>query len=102
MFIATTIVSGLLALVLVASAGAKLAKMPQVMDVMTTVEFPQDKLWLAPLRDNGAWVAGRWMQGRSCHGRAWPDLPKSRVAINASMLHCLQRGGCGGFGVAAH
>jgi uncharacterized membrane protein YphA (DoxX/SURF4 family) len=46
MFIATAIVSGLLALVLVASAGAKLAKVPQVMEVMTTVGFPQDKVWL--------------------------------------------------------
>jgi hypothetical protein len=46
MFIATAIVSGLLALVLVASAGAKLAKAPQVMGVMTTVGFPQDKVWL--------------------------------------------------------
>jgi uncharacterized membrane protein YphA (DoxX/SURF4 family) len=46
MFVATAIVSSLLALVLIASAGGKLAKSPQVATVMTTVGFPQDKLWL--------------------------------------------------------
>jgi hypothetical protein len=46
MFIATAIVSILRALVLMASAGAKLAKSPQAMEVTTTVGFPQDKLWL--------------------------------------------------------
>jgi uncharacterized membrane protein YphA (DoxX/SURF4 family) len=46
MFIATAIVSALLALVLFGSAGAKLAKAPQIVDSMTTVKFPLDKLWL--------------------------------------------------------
>jgi uncharacterized membrane protein YphA (DoxX/SURF4 family) len=46
MHIATTIVSSLLALVLVGSAGAKLTKAPQVVDTVKTVEFPLDKLWL--------------------------------------------------------
>jgi uncharacterized membrane protein YphA (DoxX/SURF4 family) len=46
MFIATAVVSVLLALVLVASGGAKLAKSPQVMPIMETVGFPADKVWL--------------------------------------------------------
>jgi hypothetical protein len=44
--ITTAIVSVPLAVVLMASAGAKLAKSPLVMEVTTTVGFPQDKLWL--------------------------------------------------------
>jgi hypothetical protein len=46
MFIATAIVSVLLAVVLTASAGAKLAKSRLIMEVTTTVGFPDDKLWL--------------------------------------------------------
>jgi uncharacterized membrane protein YphA (DoxX/SURF4 family) len=46
MFIATAIVSALLAVVLLASAGAKFAKYSPVMDTMATVGFPQDKVWL--------------------------------------------------------
>jgi hypothetical protein len=45
-FVATAIVSSLLALVLVVSAGGKLTKSPQIMTVMTTVGFPEGKLWL--------------------------------------------------------
>jgi hypothetical protein len=46
MFIATMIVSGLVALILVVSASAKLAKSAQIMAIMATVGFPEDKLWL--------------------------------------------------------
>jgi uncharacterized membrane protein YphA (DoxX/SURF4 family) len=46
MFIAAAIVSSLLALTLIASGRGKLVKDPQQMKVMTTVGFPEDKLWL--------------------------------------------------------
>jgi hypothetical protein len=46
MFAVAAVVSGLLALALVASGSAKLAKSPQVMEVMARVKFPHDKVWL--------------------------------------------------------
>lgn len=46
MFVAAAIVSGLLAAALIASARGKLVKDKNVIDVMTKVEFPLDKLWL--------------------------------------------------------
>jgi len=46
MLVATVIVSSLLALVLVGSAGAKLAKSPAVMGTTASVGFPEDRVWL--------------------------------------------------------
>ena len=46
MFAATVIVSSLLALTLIASAGAKLARIPRIMTVMAAVGFPENRLWL--------------------------------------------------------
>jgi uncharacterized membrane protein YphA (DoxX/SURF4 family) len=46
MFIAAAIVSSLLAVVLVASARGKLVGESNVIEVMKTVQFPLDKLWL--------------------------------------------------------
>ena len=46
MFIATAVVAGLLALVLAASGQAKLAKNPAVMQGMSTVGVPGDRVWL--------------------------------------------------------
>jgi uncharacterized membrane protein YphA (DoxX/SURF4 family) len=46
MFIAAAIVSSLMALALVVSGRGKLVKDPQQMKTMTTVGFPEDKLWL--------------------------------------------------------
>jgi uncharacterized membrane protein YphA (DoxX/SURF4 family) len=46
MFIATAVVSSLMALALIASARGKLVKDPQVMKIMTRVGVPEDKLWL--------------------------------------------------------
>lgn len=46
MFVAAAIVSTLLALALLASGRGKLVRDPQVMQVMTRVGVPEDKLWL--------------------------------------------------------
>jgi uncharacterized membrane protein YphA (DoxX/SURF4 family) len=46
MFLATAVVSGLLAAALVLSGRGKLVKDPQQMKTMSTVGFPEDKLWL--------------------------------------------------------
>jgi uncharacterized membrane protein YphA (DoxX/SURF4 family) len=46
MFIATAVVSALLAALLVFSATGKLRKDPTQLKVMETVGFPVDKLWL--------------------------------------------------------
>jgi uncharacterized membrane protein YphA (DoxX/SURF4 family) len=46
MFILTAIVSTLLAVILLVSAGGKLAKNPGIMEVMATVHFPESRLWL--------------------------------------------------------
>ena len=46
MFLATAIVSGLLAAVLLLSGRGKLVKDPQQLKTMSTVGFPEDRLWL--------------------------------------------------------
>jgi uncharacterized membrane protein YphA (DoxX/SURF4 family) len=46
MFIAAAIVSTLLAVALVVSARAKLVRNPQLVEGMTRVGVPEDKLWL--------------------------------------------------------
>jgi len=46
MFVAAAIVSALLAVTLVNSARMKLTRNEPVIDVMTRVKFPLDKLWL--------------------------------------------------------
>ncbi|MCW2794987.1 DoxX family protein [Nocardioides sp.] len=46
MFIATIIVSSLLALALVISGAAKLTKNPQLVEGMATVGVPEHRLWL--------------------------------------------------------
>jgi uncharacterized membrane protein YphA (DoxX/SURF4 family) len=46
MFLAAAIVSGLLAAALLLSGRGKLVKDPQQMKTMSTVGFPEDKLWL--------------------------------------------------------
>jgi hypothetical protein len=46
MFIATAVVSGLLALALLASSRGKLVKDPQVMKVVTTVGVPENRRWV--------------------------------------------------------
>ena len=61
MFIAAAIVSGLLAAALIASARGKLVKDQSVIDVMTKVKFPLDRLWLlatAELAGAAGLVAG--------------------------------------------
>jgi uncharacterized membrane protein YphA (DoxX/SURF4 family) len=45
-FVATAIVSSLLALLLIASGRGKLLKEPQQMEIMRSVEFPDDTVWL--------------------------------------------------------
>jgi uncharacterized membrane protein YphA (DoxX/SURF4 family) len=45
-FVATAIVSSLLALLLIASGRSKLLKEPRQMEIMRSVEFPDDKVWL--------------------------------------------------------
>jgi hypothetical protein len=46
MFAATAVVSGLLAAALLLSGYGKLAKDPRQLKTMTTVGFPEDRLWL--------------------------------------------------------
>jgi uncharacterized membrane protein YphA (DoxX/SURF4 family) len=46
MFIAAAIVSGLLAVALIASGRGKLVKDPRQMKTMGTVGFPEERLWL--------------------------------------------------------
>jgi uncharacterized membrane protein YphA (DoxX/SURF4 family) len=46
MFLAAAIVSGLLAAVLLLSGRGKLVKDPQQLKTMSTVGFPEDRLWL--------------------------------------------------------
>jgi uncharacterized membrane protein YphA (DoxX/SURF4 family) len=55
MFIVTAVVSVLLAAALIGSGSGKLAGVKNVLDAMTTVRFPLDKLWvLAGLEFAGA------------------------------------------------
>jgi uncharacterized membrane protein YphA (DoxX/SURF4 family) len=51
MFIAAAIIAGLLALLLAASGQAKLAKNPAVMQSMTTVGVPEDRVWLLSIAE---------------------------------------------------
>ena len=46
MFIACVVLSGLLALALLASGRGKLIKDPAQLETMARVHFPEDKLWL--------------------------------------------------------
>jgi uncharacterized membrane protein YphA (DoxX/SURF4 family) len=46
MFIATIVIAALLAVLLAFSATGKLRKDPAQLEVMRTVKFPADKLWL--------------------------------------------------------
>jgi uncharacterized membrane protein YphA (DoxX/SURF4 family) len=46
MFLAAAVVSGLLAAALLLSGRGKLVKDPQQMKTMSTVGFPEDRLWL--------------------------------------------------------
>jgi len=50
-FVATAIVSSLLAALLIASGRSKLLKEPQQMAIMRSVEFPEDKVWLLALAE---------------------------------------------------
>jgi uncharacterized membrane protein YphA (DoxX/SURF4 family) len=52
-FIAAAIVSSLLALALVASARAKLMRDPQIVEGMTRLGVPEDKLWLLATAEIG-------------------------------------------------
>ena len=51
MFIAAAIVSSLLAAALIASARGKLVKDKNVMEIMSRVGFPLDKVWLLALAE---------------------------------------------------
>jgi uncharacterized membrane protein YphA (DoxX/SURF4 family) len=51
MYVATVVVSALLAVVLVMSGAAKLAGAPTVVASMTKVHFPLDKLWLLAIAE---------------------------------------------------
>jgi uncharacterized membrane protein YphA (DoxX/SURF4 family) len=56
MLIATAIASSLVALALVTSARAKLVRNPQLVEGMTRVGVPEDKLWLLATAEIGGAV----------------------------------------------